>query len=50
MEYFWRINELGRIYDEDDAMPALDKCDKELTGEEFNPLTERNHYGQPNPF
>ena len=44
-EIFWRINELGRLTDD-----TGDLCPVAATGEEFNPLTEKNRYGQANPF
>ena len=42
---FFRINKLGRLMTDTDAM-----CSVEATGPEYNPLTEFNKYGQPNPF
>ena len=43
--YNFRINEYGRLMTETATM-----CTPEATGPEFNPLTEKNHYGQVNPF
>ena len=42
---FFRINELGRLMTADDAM-----CSAAATGDEFNPLAEKDYYGRPNPF
>ena len=39
-----RINLMGKLYSEDDY------CDASVTGPEFNPLTEKNHYGDVNPY
>ena len=36
----FRINKLGRLMTDTDAM-----CSAEATGKEFNPLTEFNKYG-----
>lgn len=41
----WRINELGRLMTDTDSM-----CTAGATGKEWNPLTEKNHYGQANPY
>ena len=41
----FRINKLGRLMTDVDSM-----CSVEATGPEYNPLTEFNKYGQPNPF
>ena len=39
------INEYGRLMSEGASM-----CSEEATGPEFNPLTEKDQYGRPNPY
>ena len=42
---YFRINELGRLMSEDDDM-----CSTGATGEEFNPLIEKDYYGRVVPY
>ena len=42
---FFRINELGRLMSDEAAM-----CTAEATGDEFNPLVEKDYYGRLNPY
>ena len=42
---YFRINELGRLMSTD-----TDMCMPAATGDEFNPLAEKDYYGRPNPY
>ena len=44
-EVFIRINKTGRLFSSADKT-----CSPETTGDEFNPLIERDYYGRPTPY